>query len=205
MSRRTHRHIPAALLGLLIAAWAWPAAGAEPTAPQWSVVMEDSRLGFTAFQSGSPVTGRFDSFKPHIHFDPDDLPGSRVEVEIDMASVNTDSADRDSTIRSQPLFHVEEYPTARFEAGAFRHRGGDEYAAEASLTMRGVTREIVLPFTLEVAAHPDKDGWKTATAKAEIEVDRLDYGIGQGQWQDTSVVANRVVISFEIRAERPMP
>lgn len=198
------RHMAAVLLAFAGLAWVWPVSAAEPTAPEWSVVLEESRLGFTAFQSGSPVEGRFDSFEPHIHFDPQDLTGSRVEVQIDMASVNTKSADRDSTIRSEPLFHVEKYPEARFEAGDFRHRGGDEYEADGRLTMRGTTRDIVLPFTLEVAEHPDKQGWKSATAKGDIEVDRLDYGIGQGQWQDTSVVANRVVISFEIRAERPV-
>ena len=86
---------------------------AMPGALAQSWQIEDgSRIGFTAFQQGSPVEGRFESFTAEISFDPDDLADSRVEVEIDAASITTGHKDRDTTLRSSGFFDVATWPTA---------------------------------------------------------------------------------------------
>ena len=79
----------------------------------------------------------------------------------------------------------------------------DRFEALGTLTLRDVTRDLALPFTLEVRDHPEAEGQLQARAIGEIEVLRLDYGVGQGIWQDTSVVANEVVIKIDIVARRP--
>jgi polyisoprenoid-binding protein YceI len=181
-------------------AFAAPATAAD--APAWSV-QQESRIGFVAQQGGAPVEGRFESFAAEIRFDPDNLAGSRVAVEIEVASVNSESRDRDQTIRSKDLFDVETWPTARFEADSFTATGDGSYDAQGKLTMRDVTRDVVLPFTLTIEPAPDDPAMLQARALGELSVDRLDYGIGQGQWQDTSVVGNQVIIRIDIRATRP--
>lgn len=178
------------------------ATAAAAEAPSW-VVEADSRVGFVARQAGAAVEGRFEAFAAEIAFDPAQLETSRVAVEIDIDSVNSESSDRDGTIRSAALFDAATWPTARFEAERFERTGDNLYTAHGQLTMRDVTREVALPFELTIADHPSEAGALQARAAGELTVLRLDYGVGQGQWQDTSVVANEVVIRIEIIAKRP--
>lgn len=179
-----------------------PAVARAAEAPLWNVE-EGSRIGFVAQQSGAAIEGRFARFTAEIRFDPDNLEGSRVAVDIEVASVDTQSSDRDATIRSAPLFDAATWPRARFEAERFEQTGPDSYAAHGRLTMRDVTREVVLPFSLVIADHPGDPAALQAKATGELPVMRLDYGIGQGEWQDTSVVGNEVLIQIEILARRP--
>lgn len=188
----------AAVLAVLLAA----APGAA-AAPEWAVNHGESRLGFVTSQSGAPVTGRFESFTAAIRFSRDALADSRVEIVIDMASVTTGSDDRDKTIRSASLFHVEKYPRARFVADRFERTGEESYIARGELTIRDTTRPVELPFELAVRPHPEKNGVLVARTRGEITIKRLDYGVGQGQWRDTSMVPNEVTIRFDLRATRP--
>jgi polyisoprenoid-binding protein YceI len=170
-------------------------------APEWTVDHDASRVGFVAQQSGNPVPGAFENFQATIRFDRDNLDASSVDVQIDVASVATGSMDRDQTIKSPSLFHADQYPNARFQAGSFRHEGGNAYVAEGELTMRGTTHPVELPFTLDVTQEGDR---LQAIADGEVTVKRLRWGIGQGQWQDTSMVPNEVVIEIELHATRPV-
>ncbi|MDJ0946543.1 MAG: YceI family protein [Kiloniellales bacterium] len=185
-----------------IAALCVAGAPAWAEAPDWRVE-DGSRVGFIATQGGAPVEGVFETFEAQIRFDPEALDRSRVAVTIDIASVNSESKDRDDTIRSASLFDVATWPSARFEAEGFAQNGDGGYEASGRLTMRDVTRDVVLPFTLEVAPDPDQPGQLRAVAKGELKVQRLDYGVGQGLWEDTSVVGNEVVIFIDIQATRP--
>jgi polyisoprenoid-binding protein YceI len=162
-----------------------------------------SRIGFTALQQGSPVDGRFETFTAEISFDPDDLGDSRVEVEIDTASITTGHKDRDLTLRSSGFFDVAKWPTARFASEDLTDEGGDTYAAHGQLSIRDVTREVVLPFELTIGADPDAADRLLATATGELSISRLDYGVGQGDWASTKTVGEEVVIKIEIQATRP--
>ena len=186
-------------LGLVLLLLAGPAAAQTPA---WTVEPA-SQVGFVATQGGSPVEGAFERFQAEIAFSPDDLEASKVVVVIEIASVESGSKDRDDTIRAAGLFDAATWPTARFEATRFLHREGNDYEAQGQLTMRDVTRDVVLPFTLEIAPHPEKTGHLRARARGELTVKRLDYGVGQGLWQDTSVVADEVTIVIDLKAERP--
>jgi hypothetical protein len=95
---------------------------AADEAPRW-IVQPESTVGFTAFQAGAPVEGLFESFEAEIHFDLAALEASRVAVVIDVASVNSQSQERDDTIRSAELFDVGTWPTARFEIARFSDKG----------------------------------------------------------------------------------
>lgn len=191
-----------AVIAALVSAGMSAGASAPAEASDWAV-QDGSRVGFIATQGGAPVEGVFETFEAEIRFDPEALDRSRVAVTIDIASVNSDSKDRDDTIRSASLFDVATWPRARFEAEGFKRNGASGYEAAGRLTMRDVTKDVVLPFTLEIAPDPDQPGQLRAVAKGELKVQRLDYGVGQGLWTDTSVVGNEVVIFIDIRATRP--
>lgn len=185
-----------------IAALVLAGGAASAEAPDWAV-QDASRVGFIATQGGAPIEGVFETFEAEIRFDPQALDRSRVAVTIDIASVNSESKDRDDTIRSASLFDVATWPSARFEAEGFKQNGDGGYEASGRLTMRDMTKDVILPFTLEVGPDPDQPGRLRAVAKGELKVQRLDYGIGQGLWEDTSVVGNEVVIFIDIQATRP--
>ncbi|WP_156668676.1 YceI family protein [Rhizobium aegyptiacum] len=171
-------------------------------APQWQI--EDAgRIGFVVRQADAPITGNFERFNATIRFDPKNLDGSHIAVEIEVGSVNTLSSDRDQMIRAADFFDAARWPTARFQTTRIVSNGGDHYEAHGQLTIRNVTQEIILPFDLTIDEHPDDPGALQAVAMSELPIRRLGYGVGQGQWSDTSVVADEVVIQIEIRAQRP--
>jgi len=164
---------------------------AEP--PVWAVDHAESRLGFLADQDGSEVEGWFESWTAEIRFDPEDLAASSIKVVIEMASVETGSSDQEFELRSEGLFAVEAYPTGRFETLEIVSTGDNAYEARGELTLRETTRAVTLPFTLVI------DGDR-AEAEGGLTIQRLDYGVGQGDWEDPSLVADPVEIFFEIDA-----
>lgn len=189
------RMLPALAGALLTTGFLLPG---EVQATEWQTDYEESRLAFIGSQSGDEFEGEFEEFTTDIVFDPEDLENARVEVVIETASVNSGSSQRDSSIRDEGLLDVESYPQARFVAETFRETGDGQYEAEGELTLRETTREVVLPFTLEIEADGED---RRARAEGELAINRLDYGVGQGQWEDTSQVGAEIVIHFVIHAE----
>ncbi len=173
-------------LMVLVSAPAW--------ATDWSVNSADSKLGFFASQAGAEFEGGFKSFNSKIKFDPKALADSQVKIIIEIASVDTQSADRDANITNPDWFNTAEHPTATFETKLIEQKGEGEYIAKSDLTMRGITKEVSLPFSLNI------DG-NTAHAKGEVTVSRTEFGIDQGQWAASTVVADDVRIFFDLRAD----
>jgi polyisoprenoid-binding protein YceI len=167
-------------------------AGIAFAATQWTLEPKQSQLTFVGTQAGAQFEGSFEKFTADIRFDAKDLAGSRFEVHIDPASVNTKDAERDGIIKGPDLFAVEQYPTATYIAERFTDRGSGQYVAAGKLTLRGVTRDVPVNFTFEAKA----DG---AWLKGESPIRRLDFGVGQGDWRDTEAVANEVRVRFALR------
>jgi polyisoprenoid-binding protein YceI len=185
------RYVLALMLDLALAA---------PTVAASWTVEDGSAIRFEAYQQGAPVQGSFEGFIAKIVFDPDNLAGSSIEVEIDTASITTGHRDRDATLRSPSLFDVERWPTAHFVSTALEHLGGEAYLARALLKIRDVQKNVVLPFTLRIGEHPGGAGLGRAQAMGEITISRLEFGIGQGEWASTAAVGEDVVIRIEIVA-----
>jgi polyisoprenoid-binding protein YceI len=200
MIRPTRGIPPVALLpALLVAVVAVPAHAAGT----WTLQKDTSRIGFTAFQRKQPVEGSFGKFDAEIVFDEDELAASRVNVEIDAASINTGHKDRDATLRGSSFFDVKQWPSASFESDELVHKGGDSYEAQGQLTIRDVSKDVTLPFELTIKDHPQEQGLLLAEADGEITISRLEFGIGQGEFASTSTVGEEVVIRIEIDATRP--
>jgi polyisoprenoid-binding protein YceI len=161
-------------------------------ASQWSMQPKDSKLTFIGEQAGARFEGAFDKFTADIRFDPQDLASSRFDVKIEMASVNTQDGERDDTIRGADLFDVKRFPTAQYVADKFASQGGNKYSATGQLTIRDVTRPVPIEFTFE---EQGGNAWLKGTAK----IKRLDFGVGQGEWKDTSTVGNDVQVRFALR------
>jgi polyisoprenoid-binding protein YceI len=166
--------------------------GVAVAATQWTMQPKQSKLTFVGNQAGAPFEAVFEKFTADIKFDPKDLATSRFDVKIDMNSVNSSDSERDETVKGADLFSVKQYPTARYVAEKFTDKGAGKFAATGKLTMRNVTKDVPLEFTFEEG----KDGaWLKGSASLNK---RLDFGVGQGEWKDTSSVADAVKVRFTL-------
>jgi polyisoprenoid-binding protein YceI len=164
-------------------------------APAWRAA-EDSRLGFTATQQGAPFDGEFETFRAQVRFSANDLEGSRFTVTVDVASVDTQNAERDETLRGAEFFWADRWPQARFEASEFRRVNDSDYEALGKLTIRDQTHSLTLPFTFSSAG-------STAELSGKVSISRLRYGVGQGDWADTRWIGDQVEVSYRLQLSRP--
>lgn len=190
----------------LTAAFAGPAAQAFTPAPaplpSWEIDAAASGIAFEATQTGAPFTGRFEKFGGTILFDPQRPGESTADITIDLSSVRTGSADHDGNLTGADWFDTAAFQQARFRADVFA-KTDTGYEARGTLTIRGVVLPVVLPFTLDIKE--TADGGAVAAAEGGLSLNRLDYGIGSGQWADTSAVGNAVRISVSLKAVRKAP
>jgi polyisoprenoid-binding protein YceI len=168
---------------------------AAPTSANWQVNKPASHLAFVATVMNQRVNGQFHRWDAQIQFDPQALAQSRVTVTIDMASAATGDATRDQSLPTADWFNAAAMPRATFTASHFQSLGNDRYQAQGELTMRGVRRPAVLPFTLKINGN-------TAQMQGSLTLSRLDYGVGQGQWKGTDTVAANVQVNVVVTAVR---
>ena len=151
------------------------------------------RLSFTAQWNGEPVNGSFGKWSSTILFAPDALEASRVDVSIDLASVDTGDSQRDGTLTDSDFFDTSRFATATYRATSFKALGGDRYRADGTLTLRGTSRPVPLAFTLTITGN-------TARARGTATIDRTRFGVGQGDFASTAEIAGPVAISFDFKA-----
>ena len=104
-----------------------------------------SKLEFTGTQAGADFSGTFHSYTASVEFDPDALDRARIEVQIQLASVDTKDKDRDQTIRGPDIFDVAHFPMAHYVTRSIA-KSGSGYTALGVLTLRGVTKEVPINF-----------------------------------------------------------
>ena len=163
------------------------------SASDWKVVAGTSWLGFTGAASGAPFEGHFSRWDAQISFDPGKPEAGRVAVTVEMASAVTGDKEKDQALPQAPWFDAKAFPHATFTVQSFQAKGGHDYDAIGTLALRGVTKPIVMPVTIEV------DG-NTLHATGRLDLIRTDYGVGLttgAQW-----VALEVVAAFDVTAER---
>lgn len=166
----------------------------EDTHGEWDIISEQSYIKFSATQYGQTFEGQFHDFDGIINFDPENLDAAFVKILIDIGTIKTGSDDRDSQAVLSDWFDVNAFPKAEFVADNFEIDANGDYVAVSSLTIRGVSSEIALPFSLII------DGDK-AEMNAKISLNRLDFGIGQGQWQSTDAIGGNVDVSIKVEAQ----
>lgn len=186
-----------ACVGLALAAPAY----AGPTDP-WKIDPAASKLMFETRQMGVPVKGTFGKFDGTIVLDPVNLAAARIDITIDVVSGTTGTKDIDEAMSGPDLLAAKKFPTARFVADKITTDGEGKYRADGKLTIREVSRDLTLPFTLAIADDPAKPGQLRATARGRVDIKRLDYGVGQGDWKATDAVPNEVAVTLEVVATR---
>jgi polyisoprenoid-binding protein YceI len=150
-----------------------------------------STLAFSSTFQGERFTGHFKSFAPALRFDPARLADSRFEVAIDLASVDSQNTERDDGLRSTDFFNVHRQAQAHYVATRFRSLGQGRFVADGVLSLNGASKPVPLTFTWSGGAKPVLNG--TATVR------RLDFQVGSGEWADTSLLPNDVLVTTRLQ------
>lgn len=171
-------------------------------AKTWKIDTAHSGINFSVrHMVFAKVRGRFGAWSGKIALDPADPTRLAVEVEIDAASIDTGVADRDKHLRSADFLDVEAFPKLRFESREVEKVGDTRYRIHGELTIRDVTREVVLDAEYGGQA---KDPWgnQRAAFTASTSVDRGDFGLRWNQALEAGgvLVGERVDIELEVQA-----
>lgn len=168
----------------------------EPNAG-WIIDLTNSSIDFTATQYGEVFEGSFKNFGGKIIFDPANLEDAYADIWIDIGSISTGSEDRDGQAKSAEWFDSATYPRAMFVADSFSETVPGQYVAHGALTIRGRPMAVEFPFTLDIRESPKG---QAALMDGEISLNRLDFGIGQGQWSSPDTIGNAVAINVRVLA-----
>ena len=149
----------------------------------------------------SNVHGRFEKWDGLIEFDPDDPKQSRVRVQIDAASIDTSEPNRDGHQRSPEFFDVEHHPKIAFETTEIDRHRLDDYEVVGNLTIRGITRKLILDVTRSEVILDHTGQHRVAFAVAGT-ISRKDFGLIWNVVLETGgvMVGDKVTITAELEA-----
>ena len=162
----------------------------------WNIDPSHSEIGFTARHLMSKVRGLFEKFEGQI------VTGEQpiATATVDLNSINTRDENRDAHLRSGDFFDVEKHPTITFKSTRIE-RSGDEAKIHGNLTMRGVTRPVVITgeFLGTQGAEFQRVGFE-----GDVTVNRKDWGVSWNAALDTGgvLVSEKVTLEFEVSAIR---
>jgi polyisoprenoid-binding protein YceI len=178
------RLIPALLTVALTAA-------ALPVAAQQKLLPAQSSIAFEIKQMGVPVQGHFKKFDAQINFDATKLAASKVTFTVDIASATLGAPEMDSELPKATWFNTAKFPQAQFTSSAFKPLGGGKYEVTGKLAIKGQSRDVTVPLAMTQAG-------ATTTASGLLPIKRLAFRIGEGDWADTSMVADDVQVRFTL-------
>jgi len=150
-----------------------------------------SEITFVSKQMNVPVQGRFKKFTAQIDFDPKKLANAKALLEVDLASVDTGSADADAEVGKKAWFNTSAFPTAKFVSSSVTQTGPDKYEAHGKLSIKGIGVDVAAPFVVKRAGD-------AVTYEGGFILKRLQFKIGEGVWSDTETVADEVQVKFRI-------
>jgi len=191
---------------LLLAVVALAPALASAAPSTWNVDASHSRVGFAVKHLViSTVRGEFKKYEGKVVLDEADVTKSTVEASIDTASIDTGVADRDGHLRSPDFFDTAKYPTATFKSTKVAANGKDRLAVTGDLTLRGVTKPVVL----DVETSPEVKGMFGETRRAfaaTTKIDRKAFGLAWSKAVEAGpVVGDEVTLTLDLEVTKVQP
>jgi polyisoprenoid-binding protein YceI len=179
-------------LGLLLAA----VLSFAPAVQGQGVLVDKSDIRFYTKQLGVTVEGRFRKWNADVDFRADDPARSRVAFRIDLGSIDFASDETEKEMQRPGWFDTVKFPEASFVSSGVKDLGAGRYDISGRFTLKGLTQDIVVP--VRVA----NDGAGYPVARGEFTLKRLQFTVGDGPWNDTSVVADDVLVRVRLTLPR---
>jgi polyisoprenoid-binding protein YceI len=155
-----------------------------------------SSVTFFYKQMNVPLDGKFGKFSARLAFDPAKLAKAQANIDIDVASIDTGSAEANEEVLGKLWFNTKTYPTASYASSGIKSLGGNRYEATGKLSIKGKTRDVVTPATFQ-------PNGASGVFEGAFAIKRLDYAIGEGEWSDVSTVADDIQIKFHLVVNAP--
>ncbi|MFM0416563.1 YceI family protein [Paraburkholderia aromaticivorans] len=149
----------------------------------------------TTKQMNVPVDGKFRKFSAQLTFDPAKPTAGSANVSIDTGSYDLGADDYNKQAQGKEWFDSAAYPAATFVSSAIAPAGGNQYKITGKLTIKGKSQTVVVPVTIASQG-------ATQTFDGALPIKRSQFDVGTGEWKDTSVVADEVVIKFHLVASK---
>lgn len=168
---------------------------ASPLAAQtaWTPVPDASSIKWQTAWKSNAVRGGFERFQADIRFDPDAPESGAIRVEVDATSIYLEGQDAQKTLTGPNWFAAADWPRAIFESKSVRKSDEEDYVADGTLTIRGRSVDVSLPFSLDIR----DDG--SARAEGSLTLDRRVFNIGGGMFNDD--VADQVTVTVTLIAQ----
>jgi polyisoprenoid-binding protein YceI len=142
-------------------------------------------------QMNVPVEGKFRKFAAQIDFDSAKPEASKAAIDIDVAGFDLGDAEFNKEVLKKEWFNSAQFPKASFISSVIKPGAGGKFDVSGKLTVKGKTADVSFPLTLK------KEG-TTQVFEGALPIKRLAFNIGEGEWKDTSMVADEVVIKFRV-------
>ncbi|WP_055625730.1 YceI family protein [Streptomyces hirsutus] len=159
-------------------------------------------LGFVARHAMvTNVKGSFQEFTGTLHLDGSAPSNSTATLDVEMASIETGSADRDGHLKSADFFKVEEFPKMTFRSTKTEALGGDNYRVTGDLTILGTTKPLIIDLEFNGAA-TDPFGNERVGFEGKAEILRSEWGLTWNAALETGgvLVSDKIKLNFDISA-----
>jgi polyisoprenoid-binding protein YceI len=176
---------------LIVSTLAVMAGLSAPCQAQQKLLPAQSEIAFTSKQMGVPVDGKFKKFDAQVAFDPKKPDAAKIAFTIDIGSATLGSAETEAELVKPDWFNTKLFPQATFQSSAVKANGPGKFDVTGKLVIKGASHDVIVPVVLA------QTGANT-TASGAFTIKRLDFKIGDGDWKDTSMVANDVQVKFKL-------
>ena len=153
-----------------------------------------STVGAVFKQLNVPVEAKFKKFAAAIDFDSAKPENSKAGLDIDIPSFDLGDPEYNSEVLKKDWFNAAQFPKASFVSTGMKADGAGKLTVAGTLTIKGKATSVNFPLAYK------KDG-NAFVFDGSLPIKRLTYGVGDGEWRDTSTVADEVVIKFNVVAQ----
>jgi len=174
-------------------------APARATVETYAIDPVHSSVGFTIRHVFSKIPGNFTKFSGTLVFDRADLEKSTVEAVIEIKSLDTRSAKRDAEVQGPDYFDTAKHPSITFKSTSWKKTGADAYDVTGELTIKGVTKQVVLQAKL-LGFGPGLMGAYVSGWEVTTTLKRHDFGVAGPAWLGTAI-GEEVAITIGIEAD----
>jgi len=171
-------------------------ASGHALAADWKMDPAPSRLEFVATFEKTAAPGVFKEFDTRLErFEPDKPEAATLDVTVKVTSADMKNGDVNRAIRGPEWFDFARFPQALFRAEDIRRVAPGRYLARGVLSLKGMKKDLEVPFTWQESAN-------AATMEGELNVERLQFGIGTGEWADGKTIGLGVRVKFNVRLRK---
>jgi polyisoprenoid-binding protein YceI len=173
---------------------AFSAASGLATAADYNAVdVAQSKIGFHYSEMGVGIAGSFSKFSAQLSFDPTRAEAAHISIDVPLSAIDAGAAEANEEIPGKEWLDTPHFPVAHFESVAVKSLGAGQFQVTGNLSIKGHVHAITVPVSFVSRANKGQfDG--------SFSFNRIDYGIGEGEWADLSVIANPIQVTFKLIA-----